>query len=84
MRACCDHATAGAGTRNRRVLWRVFERHGGGENKRAGALLRARQRQGRALSGGRRPRRQAMDRHRLHQQQAAASGVDTARRGQAR
>src|SRR5262249_6142214 len=50
---CCAHAAAGAGTRNRWVFRRLFERHGGGENQRTGALLRARQRQGRALSGRR-------------------------------
>src|SRR6266536_1130885 len=49
--ACCDHATVGAGTRTRWIFGRLFERHGGGENQRAGALLRARQRPGRALSG---------------------------------
>src|SRR5881275_538339 len=52
MRACCDHAAAGAGTRNRRIFRLVFKRHGRGENQRAGALLRARQRQGGALSVG--------------------------------
>src|SRR5262249_61806900 len=60
MRACCDHAAAGAGTRNRRIFGPLFEWHGGGETHRAGTLLRARQRQGGALSGRCRPARQAM------------------------
>src|SRR5215471_18601296 len=47
---CCGHAAAGAGTGNRWIFRHLFERHGGGENQRTGALLRAR----------RRPRRQAM------------------------
>src|SRR5262249_47965285 len=39
------------------------------------ALLRARQQQGRALSGRRRPGRQAVDGHGLYQQQAIAPGL---------
>src|SRR2546425_208013 len=64
--ACCDHAAAGASTRNRRLFGPLFERHGRGEDRRAGALLRPRKWQGRALSSRRRPGWQTMERDGLH------------------